>query len=118
MTKKCEICGNNFETKKYGGKRKYCYQCSPEIEKGQTAISSIRRAIKQQLVLYKGSKCERCGYDKVPMILEFHHTDPENKSFEIGDYKYFVVRPMEEYYAEADKCEILCPNCHIEEHSK
>lgn len=116
MEKICEICGNKFETQKYGGKRKYCFKCSPESSKGQTNITHIRRAIKLQLVKYKGGHCERCGYDKCPSILEFHHIDPATKSFEMGDYKYFTIRPMEEYYKEADKCKLLCPNCHIEIH--
>lgn len=113
----CEICGKEYEKSKHGSKRKYCYECSPSILKGSTAISYIRRAIKKQLVLYKGGSCARCGYNRDIRALQLHHRNPEEKSFEISDYGYFTIRPMEEYYKEADKCDLLCANCHIEEHN-
>ena len=118
MLKICEICNQQFETKKYGFKRKYCYICSPEVEKGQTAITYIRRAIKHQLIQYKGGCCEHCGYNKNENALCFHHIDPASKSFEVSNYAYFTLRPMEEYYHEIDKCKLLCLNCHAEEHSE
>ena len=117
MKKTCEICGNIFETKPKGSSRKYCFICSLEIKKGETAITYIRKAIKYQLIKYKGGRCERCGYDKNVDALCFHHIDPATKSFEISNYAYFTIRPMEEYYQEVDKCELLCLNCHAEEHS-
>lgn len=117
MIKQCEICKKEFKTKKYGSKRKYCFECSPEYPENGTAISFIRKAIKKELIKYKGGKCENCGYNKCIAALEFHHKNPEDKKFEISDYKYLKVRPMEEYYNEVDKCELLCCNCHIEKHN-
>ena len=49
---------------------------------GSTAISYIRRAIKKQLVLYKGGSCARCGYNRDIRALQLHHRNPEEKSFE------------------------------------
>ena len=31
MIKKCAICNQEFETIKYGGARKYCFDCSPRV---------------------------------------------------------------------------------------
>ena len=50
MIKQCEICKKEFETKKYGSKRKYCFECSPEYPENGTAISFIRKAIKKRMV--------------------------------------------------------------------
>ena len=42
------------------------------------------KRIKEQLVEYKGGKCERCGYNKSMRALEFHHLDPSEKDFGIS----------------------------------
>lgn len=99
-------------------KRKFCYECSPRIDGSGIAITYIRRAIKKELVKYKGGRCESCGYDKCINALQLHHKNPNTKQFELSDYEYFKIRPMQEYYAEADKCELLCLNCHTEKHSE
>ena len=117
MIKQCDICKKEFKTKKFGTKRRYCFECSPEYSKNGTAISYIRKAIKKELVRYKGGKCEKCGYNKCIEALQFHHINPEEKSFEISNFEYLKIRPMEEYYKEVDKCKLLCCNCHIEEHN-
>lgn len=46
MIKVCKICGKEFEPIKYGGKRIYCYECSP---RGSIAsqITSIRHSLKK-----------------------------------------------------------------------
>lgn len=118
MKRICPICNREFDTIKGGSKRLYCFECSPQIKHGGTAITYIRQAIKKQLVLYKGGKCEYCGYNRCINALQLHNRNPEEKEFEISDYAYFTLRPMEEYYKEADKCDLLCSNCHIEKHSK
>jgi hypothetical protein len=46
----------------------------------------------------KKHKCERCPYDKHPEILEVHHKDRDRENNTI------------------ENLEILCPNCHMEEH--
>ena len=88
MTKKCEICGNEFETKPNGASRKYCFDCSPSYPKGGSrskTISALRRAMKKEAVKRHGGKCERCGYDKYVGALQFHHIDPSSKDFRLGD---------------------------------
>ena len=65
----CAICGKKFKTIAYGANRKFCFECSPYYSHNDKsgraiAITAIRRAIKKQLVKYKGGKCERCGYNK------------------------------------------------------
>jgi hypothetical protein len=51
-----------------------------------------------------------CGYAKYLAALEFHHLDPEQKEFGIAQAG--VTRSLEKCQAEADKCVLLCSNCH------
>lgn len=115
--KKCDICKKEFITIRYGQKRRFCFECSPYGESKANSITTIRKAIKQQLVKYKGGKCEICGYNKCLNAMQFHHKDMTNKDFTIsanidsGDFN------MKSYYAEVDKCLLVCANCHAEIHA-
>lgn len=64
---------------------------------------------------YKGGECEVCGYSTHPSALEFHHLDPEIKSFEIGVSKNTISKEI--LAEELDKCALLCANCHREVHA-
>lgn len=79
------------------------------------AVTNKRKRNKELLVEYKGGKCEICGYNKCIEALEFHHTNPEEKEFGIcnGD-----IKSVERLKIEADKCILVCANCHRELHSK
>ena len=123
LEKRCKICGKIFETQKLGNKRKYCYECSPhyshEDKKGRAkTITALRRALKLQLVKYKGGKCERCGYNKSINALQFHHINPSQKKFNISQYACSNNLDIDKLYQEVDKCILLCSNCHAEEHEK
>ena len=56
-----------------------------------------------------GGKCYLCGFDKYVAALEFHHINPDEKSFTIASrWKYSL-----DYLAEElKKCVLLCSNCH------
>jgi hypothetical protein len=87
--------GFNFTVKKRTELEKYFNSKFPiPISKPESAASKYRKtalAVKQQ-------KCERCGYDKYPEILEVHHKDRSRKN------------------GTSANLELLCPNCHAEEH--
>lgn len=55
------------------------------------------RYIKLELLRLRGTKCERCGYNK-PEILHIHHRDRSRENNKHSNL------------------EIICPNCHYEEH--
>lgn len=74
-----------------------------------------RRRIKQKAVEYLGGKCVRCGYNKCVAALQFHHKDITKKEFGISAKG--IIRSWERIKVELDKCELLCANCHAEEHS-
>lgn len=76
------------------------------------AVIDWRKRVKIKLIEYKGGKCQICGYNKCISALEFHHKNPEEKDFTIsGQSKSF-----EKLKAEADKCILVCSNCHREIH--
>lgn len=77
-------------------------------------VSEQRRKVKLQCIEYKGGKCERCGYNKCPAALEFHHLDPSEKDFGISSNG--ISRSFEKCKVEVDKCILVCSNCHAEIH--
>lgn len=121
MKKNCLICGKEFETLPHGESRKYCFECSPSYKKGDnkgraSTITNIRHAIKKTLVDYKGGKCEICGYNKCIGALQFHHIDNTIKDFELSKKYNGGVYDINIFKEEADKCQLLCANCHAEKH--
>lgn len=73
-----------------------------------------RDNVKIKAIKYKGGKCEKCGYDKYNGALEFHHLNPSEKDFSIGQSGY--TRSWEKVKKELDKCILICSNCHREIH--
>lgn len=69
----------------------------------------IRR--KKEAVIYKGGKCQICGYNRSIAALQFHHRDPTTKLF---NWTKLRLRTREDIYTELDKCDLLCDNCHSE----
>jgi predicted nucleic acid-binding Zn ribbon protein len=55
------------------------------------------KALKLRLLKIKGKHCERCGYPKYE-ILQIHHKDRVKTNNSL------------------DNLELICPNCHAEEH--
>ena len=78
-------------------------------------VVNWRRRTKIKLILYKGGKCQECGYNKpTPSVYDFHHRDPSTKEFGIGG----KTINYERLKLEADKCDLLCCRCHQELHEK
>ena len=75
-------------------------------------VSKQRRRLKRILVLEAGGCCQLCGYDRCPSALHFHHLRPEQKAFSLGQEGAY--RSLERARAEAEKCALLCANCHAE----
>ncbi len=91
------------------------YKLMTEEEKSAFNQYCIQRWRQRKLdaVEYKGGKCERCGYDKYPDVLEFHHLDPQSKEASWNEMRKWNWNKV---LTEIDKCSILCANCHREVH--
>jgi hypothetical protein len=83
-----------------------CLRCRSE------AVADRRRKVKAALVAEAGGRCARCGYDRSLAALHFHHLDPAEKSFHLS--REGVTRSLERARQEAQKCVLLCANCHAE----
>jgi transposase len=93
-----------FVRKVDGGFR--CRQCRMD------AVVKRRRHVKSVLIDEAGGRCALCGYDRSPAALQFHHLEPSAKVFAIAHRG--VSRSLDAARAEAQKCVLLCANCHAE----
>jgi hypothetical protein len=60
--------------------------------------------------------CEICGENR-EWVLDFHHKDPSNKDFNIGNV-YRNGYSIERIKNEISKCMCVCANCHRDIHYK
>lgn len=103
----CNVHGDtSFVVEKSGHHR--CKKCRVD------AVVNSRRKKKQKLVDLFGGKCKKCGYDRCKEALQFHHLDPTKKSFGISGKG--ACREWNVMVKEANKCVLLCANCHAELH--
>jgi formate-dependent nitrite reductase cytochrome c552 subunit len=70
--------------------------------------------LKSELVAARGGRCEDCGYDRTIGALEFHHRDAGTKEFSLGGFLGSIERARRE----ADKCALVCANCHRSRHAR
>jgi len=63
-----------------------------------------------------GGRCVICGYARNLAALEFHHREPLSKSFQL-DTRTLANRKWRDVETEAEKCLLLCSNCHAEKHN-
>lgn len=106
----CKKCEKRLS---HTNKSGFCRTCKPPAKSRSECISDYRRKRKQELVEYKGGKCEICGYDKSFWALHFHHKNPLEKDFQIsnGNPRSIVFDKKE-----VEKCILVCSNCHAEIH--
>lgn len=109
----CPKCKNVKPVEEF---RKFKYRREADC-KNCSAIAQYNKIIlfKEKIIAYKGGACEKCGYDKCLGALDFHHRDPNEKDFNLGEGRY---KKEEDLKAEVDKCDLLCSNCHRELHAE
>ena len=112
----CPRCQKQVPTKNFYSRRGksnssvYCKICTNE----QTIQK--QRETKIKMIDYKGGKCEKCGYNKSPAALDFHHKNPLEKKFTIAHARHRSFN--ENIKKELDKCMLVCSNCHREIHEE
>jgi hypothetical protein len=86
------------------GKTRYrCGRCNSD------SVAARRRRIKHILVSDAGGRCLVCGFSRYTG-LHFHHVDPARKAFSVS--RDGVTRSLARAREEANKCVLLCANCH------
>lgn len=109
---KCVVCGTPLtghqrmycSIKCHNGRSNHVHQCY-ESQKAR----GLER--KKKLVGMLGGKCKYCGYDENLAALEFHHRDPNGKLDNI-DLRKMSNSSWEWCVTEAEKCDLVCANCH------
>jgi transposase len=82
-----------------------CMRCRVE------AVARRRRVVRDTLIAEAGGRCVICGYARCVAALHFHHLDPATKRFTIRDGN---TPALDRARVEAEKCVLLCSNCHAE----
>jgi hypothetical protein len=104
------------------GLQRFCKPCANEFTKAsekknhgkyydirKKSQDSFRREVKE----FKAAKgCAHCE-ETDPICLELHHTDPTVK-----DLHPSAAGGRKMFYKEAEKCIVLCANCHRKEHNR
>lgn len=76
-----------------------------------------RRCNKRYIEIHKiKHPCKSCG-ERRSVLLTYHHRDPKTKKYNVGS----IVsggRSLDVIKREIAKCDVLCHNCHVLEHSK
>ena len=117
MRKTCSYCGITKDISEFGrwqrGENGYFMMCK---ECHKASKQRYVNKIKDMIYQYKlGHPCIECG-EADPIVLDFHHRDPNAKSFKIsfavmhGSYSIFTIQE------EMAKCDVLCANCHTKMH--
>lgn len=117
LQRRCAKCRKWKDVSSYyakgNNKSSWCKDCHDK--ESLTSQATRGWARKQELIEYSGGCCYDCGYRRNYAALTFHHLDPEKKSFGL-DIRQCNGTKMETLKAEADKCVLLCQNCHMERH--
>lgn len=86
-----------------------------EHRKDRIQETKERRAeLQEWYTSYKATlRCKNCDEWR-PECLQFHHRDPKQKLFNVGEWIRNGVS-LETLKAEIEKCDVLCANCHAVE---
>ena len=75
-------------------------------EKINQSVRQLKQKKKEHLIKHLGGKCVGCGSNEK---LQFDHIDRKQKSFTIGKCLGYTLEKLLE---EANKCQLLCKECH------
>lgn len=88
---------------------------TPRPGKGDGLKEQARAYVRQ--LKQEHPVCFDCEREWPPFVLEFDHVNPDSKKFNVGDAS--SVPSMEALVEEAEKCDLVCSNCHkIREHNR
>lgn len=113
-----EIIGVSLETLRKSYKRTKEGKTSHEANPNSYELQK-KRGLERKIYFIKqlGGCCSKCGYKHNIAALDFHHTNPEEKEFQI-DMRKLSNTSMDKLQKEISKCVLLCANCHRETHNE
>jgi len=102
---KCIIC-NREQAKAY-------YHATKQKDRhGKRAASRQKRIAEALNAIKTSAGCRFCD-ERCSVCLDMHHIDGEDKEFILARCVYALPKIL----AEAEKCEVLCSNCHRKVHA-
>lgn len=101
----CDIHGESPAIKDYKNEMR-CYACRLSHSR------DMKISLKIRAVSHMGGSCQICGYSKYIGALEFHHILRSKKNFAVCSKTNW-----EKMVKEMTLCQLLCSNCHREEHA-
>ena len=87
-----------------------CGCAAHPTKKQDHPVIAFRKRIKIALVEGFQHQCTCCGLVDEPQLYDFHHLNPEEKTFGIASAS--TTRSRQAYADEAKKCIMVCANCH------
>lgn len=103
--RKDEIQKRQYNWLKQNPEKYAKYIIRKRVERHKRYEKQIKRAIEML-----GGKCQICGLVDHPIVYDFHHREPSEKSFAISDaFGYSTWGKIEK---ELKKCDLLCSHCH------
>ena len=136
MQKQCTKCGQwkdesefAWKNKSLGKRHAQCKECTRKEDKTRYLLDkdrqeAIKATHKNQVKLLRdyiqsikqNTSCAICGESRW-YCLDFHHTNPNEKSFTIS-HKIKEGCSLDTLKKEISKCICVCANCHREIHYK
>jgi hypothetical protein len=125
----CPKCGKIVE-KLTKGRPHQCYECKRAYDRQYYQKTKEKQSVRRKKTRKKARNrthrliksyllshpCEICG-ESDPVVLEFDHLDPAQKSHNIADMTRNNFS-AEKILKEIVKCRVLCANCHRRETAK
>lgn len=130
MIKLCAVCKAEKNITEFrrdkttkDGRQFRCKPCARAFINSNYAkykLKTIERCLKSKdtnrarIWKYKQDrKCSICS-ESVTACLDFHHTDPTKKSFNVASARTLSWETIEQ---EINKCILVCKNCHVKIHT-
>lgn len=113
--KQCVICGEIKDDSEFFIRHKNkdgSINLRSECKSCHSNNEMMRYYQKQAFIDSKKTPCAKCGESRI-RCLSFHHIDPADKDFTIGQLRKSSLEVIEK---EINKCICLCLNCHHEFH--
>jgi len=122
---KCRACGGKPSAGLYAQRQGFvCASCSrtekrearrKRIAEGRGGRNHSNRENRAYFLRQVGGKCEECGYNKHPEILQFDHVEAQGNKHNTPAFSMklrgSILRP--ELWDEFAHIRVLCPNCHV-----
>jgi hypothetical protein len=77
--------------------------------------TELKQENKLKIIAHMGGKCRDCKGTFLPGVYDLHHIDPKTKDKDMHSITSFGWERM---LVEAEKCVLLCANCHRTRHIK